>query len=332
VVSAGDPHFPLGATATFRVDSPSTQAGSSFEHVTGLDPNTGVEKWTFYTGGASSAMTPLYNKGNLYWVAGDGQAWAINADSGAPVPAFMNSVGSPKLKLGGFNTISSANIYRQPGNKPAIMVVGKAMPDEFVGIDLNSATVLWRQTFPDTYVAGFSAVSPAVDQARGLVISTVFIGPDTTTGPVTVTAFALNAKTGAIVWTRDLATGTTPFGFVGPTPVIDNNTVYFNNPLGGAVTALDVRTGAVVWQTAVTSTPGKPSWGPGVVYQHARLIQPVGEDLLTFDALNGALLNRHHVGGAFIYNHPTVVGDTLYIGNSWGWALAMPTNTVTGGM
>ena len=330
VVSAGDPYFPLGATATFKSNSPTTQLGGGFEHLTGIDPQTGIEKWTFDTDGATSAMTPLYHNGNLYWVAGDGQVWAINADTGAPVTAFMNSVGSPKLKLGGFNAISSANIYRQPDDRSPIMVVGKAMADEFVGIDLDNATVLWTQTLPNTYVTGFSAVSPAVDQKRGLVISTVLVGPDTTTGPVTLTAFALDAKTGAIQWTQALATGDAPYGFVGSTPLIDNNLVYLSDPLNQTVAALDVRSGAVQWQTPVATTPGKPSWGPGVVVNHSRLIQPVGAELVTFDARKGTLLNHYSVGGAFTYNHPTVIGDTLYIGNSWGWALALPVNAVMG--
>jgi hypothetical protein len=30
------------------------------------------------------------------------------------------------------------------------------------------------------------------------------------------------------------------------------------------------------------------------------------------------------------YNHPTVIGKTLYIGNSWGWVTAIPLVTVTG--
>ncbi len=332
VVSAGDPTLPLGSTGAFRADSSGTQIGGSFEHVTGIDPVTGVEKWTFYTDGATSAMTPLYDNGNLYWVAGDGQIWAINADTGAPVPAFMNSVGSPKFNVGGFNVFSSANVYHQPGKRPGIMVVGKAMPDEMVGIDLSNGSILWRQTIADTYVTGFSAVSPLVDQNRGLVVSSVLVGPDTPTGPVTLTAFALDAKTGAIKWSRGLATGAVPFGFVGAVPTLDNNSVFMNNPLDQTVVAMDVRNGAELWRTPVAAAPGKPSWGPGVVVKHSRLIQAVGEQLLTFDSGTGALLNNYHVGGAFTYNHPTVLGDTLYIGNSWGWALAVPVDTVTAGM
>lgn len=330
IVSSGDPHFPLGSTGSFRADSPNTQAGSGFQNLAGLDPITGMEKWTFFTAGATSAMTPLYSNGNLYWVAGDGQVWAINAETGAPVSTFMNSVGSPKLNLGGFNAISSANIYRQPGQQAPLMVLGKAMPDEFVAINLKDASVAWKQTLPDTYVTGFSAVSPAVDQNRGLVISSVFVGADTIDGPVTLTAFALNAQNGDVVWTQPLSSGEAPYGFVGPTPVIDKNTVFMSNPMDQAVVALDVRDGSQLWQTPVAMSAGKPSWGPGVVVNHSRLIQPVGDSLVTFDARSGTQLNSYKVGGAFTYNHPTVLGETLYIGNSWGWALARPVSEVTG--
>lgn len=330
IVSAGDQQFPLGATSAFKADSPSTRLGGSFEHVTGLDPFTGVEKWTFYTDGATSAMTPLYDRGNLYWVAGDGQLWAVNADTGAPVAALMDGVGSPKVNLGGFNAISSANVYRRPGKSSSIMVVGKAMPDALIGIDLATGAVLWQHALPETYVTGYSAVSPAVDQNRGLVVSTVLIGPDTTDGITVLTAFAVNAVTGELIWSRDLSAAEAPFGFVGATPVIDNNTVYLYDALGQKQTALDVRSGAVLWNTDVATTPGKPSWGPGTVIKHSRLIQPAGEDLLTFDARTGTLLNRYHVGGAFTYNHATVLGETLYVGNSWGWALAIPLDEVIG--
>ncbi len=330
VVSAGDQQFPLGATGAFKSDSPDTQLGGSFEHLTGLDPRTGTEKWTFYTDGASSAMTPLFDKGNLYWVAGDGQLWAINADTGAPVPALMDGVGSPKIKLSGFNALSSANIYRRPGRQSPLMIVGKAMPDELVGLDLATGAIIWEHSLPGTYVTGYSSGSPAIDQSRGLVVSTVLIGPDTTDSAVVLTAFALDAATGQVVWTRDLSTAEAPYGFVAPTPTIDNNTVFIYDALGQAVSAFDVRSGAPLWSTPVPSASGKPSWGPGVVVKHSRLIQAIGEDLVTFNARTGNVLNRFHVGGAFTYNFPTVLGETLYVGNSWGWVLALPTDTVTG--
>jgi len=332
VVSAGDPYFPLGSTSAFKANSPSTQVGSSFQHVTGLDPTTGVEKWTFYTDGATSAMTPLYNDGNLYWVAGDGQVWAINADSGAPVPAFMNSVGSPKLKLGGFNAISSANVYYQSGGRPDIMVVGKAMPNEFYGIDLSNAQILWKQALPGVriYDTGFSAVSPAVDQRKGLILSTVLVNADSTTNTATLMAFALDAATGALAWTKMLGTGAIPYGFAGSTPVLDVfGKLYVNNPMVKKVISLDGSTGTIRWQAPVAVEDGKLSWGPGVVVG-TKLIVPVGPYLYTFNTRTGRELNALYVGGSFTYNNPTVLGDTLYTGNSWGWVLAIPLGFVTG--
>ena len=57
---------------------------------------------------------------------------------------------------------------------------------------------------------------------------------------------------------------------------------------------------------------------------------PIGSYLYTYDTKTGSELNALYVGGSFTYNNPAVIGDTLYIGNSWGWVLAIPLGIVTG--
>lgn len=335
VVSAGDPWMALGTTGLFRSNSPATSLGDGFQHLMGLDPLTGVEKWRFYTAG-TNAMTPLYNKGNLYWVNGEGSVWAINADTGAPVEPFMDADGYPILTLDDFNAVASANIYYQASKgKPDIMVVGTAMGNVFYGIDLSNAQILWEQTLPgvELYVTGFSSVPPAVDQNSGLVISTVVVNADTTSNTASLMAFALNAKTGALVWTRMLEQGPIPYGFVGSPPVLTNaGNTYFFNPLTNRVVSLKGNSGDIRWQALVQpslSIAGKLSWAPGVVV-NTKLIVPVGPYLYTYDTRTGSELNSLHVGGSFTYNNPTVIGDTLYIGNSWGSVLAIPLGMVTG--
>lgn len=332
VVGGGDPWLNLGGTGTFRTQSPSTKIGDNWGYLRGLSPTTGIEKWTVYSGLGTSSMTPLYSKGNLYWVNGQGQVWAVNADSGEPVAPFMDADGLPVLSLGGFNAISSANVYRQ--GKTDIMVVGMTMPNRMVAINLSTAAVVWTQnlaSFGTTYLTGFATVPPAVSQRNGLVVSTVLINADITNNTITQLAFALDALTGAVVWTQPIATGPIPVGgFVGPTPLLDSSRVYLNNPVGSNVVALDLSTGANKWQTPVTTPPGRFSWGPGVLVKGGKLIQPIGPTLYTFNAATGAVLNQYTVGGSMTYNHPTVVGKTMYIGNSWGWVSAIPIKTVTG--
>ena len=331
VVGGGDPWLNLGGTGMFKARSPKTKVGDNWGYLRGLHPETGVEKWTVYSGLGTSSMTPLYNKGNLYWVNGQGRVWAINADSGKPVAPFMNDEGLPTVSLGGFNAISSANVYRQSGGD--IMVVGMTMPNRMVAINLATGAVVWKQTLESvgtTYLTGFAAVSPAVSQRESLVVSTVLINADVNTNTVTQLAFALNARTGAIAWTQPIGSGAIPVGgFVGPTPLLDDDQVYLNNPIGRNVVALDLGTGQSEWQTPVSTPDGKFSWGPGVLVK-GRLIQPVGPALYTLNASTGEVLKKYTLGGSMTYNHPTVIGQTLYVGNSWGWVTALPLQAVTG--
>ncbi len=335
VVSAGDPWMDLGTTGLFRSNSPAAGIGDGFQHLMGLDPVTGIEKWRFYTAG-TNAMTPLYYNGNLYWINGEGSVWAINADTGAPIAPFMDADGYPILTLGGFNAVASANIYYQTGNQPGIMVVGKAMANEFYGIDLSNAQILWKQTLPGVrvYFTGFSAVPPAVDQKNGLVISTAVVNADATANTASLMAFAVDVKTGAFVWTRMFGPGTIPYGFVGSTPLLLDSVgnVYLFNPLASRVVCLKGSTGAILWETLAqpsAPTAGRFSWGPGVVVV-TKLIMPMGPYLYTYDTRTGSELNALYVGGSFTYNNPAVIGDTLYIGNSWGSVLAIPLGFVTG--
>lgn len=332
VISGGDPWFALRDTENFAQANPATELGGRFGTLIGLDPATGVEKWTFYSGNGTSGMTPLYHKNRLHWINGDGRVWAVDADTGTPAAPFMGADGRPVLDVGGFNAVSSTNIYYQPDKRPAIMIAGKALPHEILGIDLDNATVRWRQSLAPyaVYRTGFSAVPPAVDQNRGLVVGTVFVNPAEEDRQATLLAYALDAASGAVAWTRELGRGRVPYGYVGPTPMIDDNRVFLVDPIWNKMVALDLRTGDTSWETPFDAVEGRPSFGPGVV-TGGRLIQALGDELQTFDARTGRLVARVRIGGAFIYQHPTVVGDTLYIGNSWGWALALPVSEITGG-
>lgn len=330
IVSSGDPWMNLGATGAFRQKSSSASLGDNWASVRAYDRQLGIEKWAVYTANGTSAMTPLYYNGNLYWVNGDGKVWAVNADTGAAVAPFMAD-GQPVLSLGGFNAISSANIHRRADGS-AVMVVGMAMPNRMVAIDLTTASVAWTQDLASVapiYLTGFAPVSPAVSQDRDLVVGTVLANADATTETASVLAYALDASSGSVVWSQYIGTGALPKGVAGVNPVIDAERAYFHNPIDSSIYALDLASGEPVWQSSVVEKAGKPSWGQGALVR-GKLIQPVGEDLVTLDAATGEVQNTYHVGGAFTYNFPTVAGNTVYIGNSWGWALALPLQEVTG--
>lgn len=324
IVAAGDPWLNLGNTGQFLANSPATFIGDSIASVQGLDPYTGEEKWTVFSGNGTSAMTPLYDDGNLYWLNGEAKIWAVNADSGQPVSPFMDADGLPTLSLGAFNAISSANIYKA-SNKSRLMIVGTAMPNRLWAIDLETASVAWNYAATEfnTYVTGFATTSPAVHQVKGIVLTTVLADADLPSNSIDVTVVALDAITGTEMWSHSLGRGSIPAGFVSPTPLINGETAIIHNPLTQTISAINITSGALHWQTTVDEAAGKYSWAPGVVVGN-KLIVPVGEDLFTLQANNGKVVNRYHIGGAMTYNNPSVVGRTLYIGNSWGWVSAIP--------
>lgn len=330
IASSGDQFFALASTARFSSGASNALVFGNFEYVTSIERQTGKEQWTVFSGTGTSAMTPLLHAGNLYWITGDGSVWAVDAATGAPVSPFMDADYKASIKLGGFNVLSAANVYHR-SNAGDLMIAGAAMPHQVVGIDLASAAVVWQQDFVplNIYDTGFATSSVAVDQARGLAIGTVLVDGDAAANTSTILAYAVDTQTGALVWTQAIGSGSLPIGYSAPTGVLDADTAYFNNPLTNTVVALDLQTGAVNWQTLVSGTDGRPSWGPGVIVG-SKLIQPVGSTLVTLDTATGNLLNTLPVGGAFMYNNPSVAGSTLYIGNSWGWVLAYPLGEVTG--
>lgn len=371
VVGSGDPWFNFASVGAYATHNP-VHLGASFQALHGLDPMTGREEWTFYNRG-TDMMTPLYYNGNLYWVNGNGNVWAINADTGNPVEPFVVD-GNPTLHLPGYNTIDSGNIYQSPNGGPAIMVVGTMNSPMLYGINLSTDTVVWSQQVSTSVIpySGFGDVTPVTDQQDGLIIGDVLVsggttssttalpstgfgstmpvsprnvhlptpgtpyGPSTgptltppqTTGSSTASllAYAVNAQTGQVVWTQNLGSGYIPDGFTGSVPVLNNGTVYLGNPLTGSEFALNAQTGTPVWSEAL----GQTAEAPGVVVG-SDLIQPAGPYLFTLDTQTGKILNQFRGGGYYLDNNPTVVGQTLYIGNAWGWVQAFPLSLVTAG-
>ncbi len=345
VVGGGDPYFDLGSTGDFASQSPATSVGAMLQHVTGLDPRTGNEKWTVWTGPGTSDQTPLYHRGNLYWINGQGKLYAVDADTGVPVQPLMDTEGHPTVTLDGFNAISTPNIFVVGAKRNTratlvsatgqpLLIVGLGAPARMVAIDLNTGAQVWSQPLTGQNVAltGFAATTVAVDQGSGVIVGSVLVDADDVANTSTLLSFGLDAATGQVLWTKVLGSGEYPEGWVAATPVIStvNGLAYFASPLSDDVVAINVQTGAEAWRTAVTFPNGKLTWGPGVLLGKTqnRLVQAVGPDLYVFDASNGIVVDMKHVGGSMTYNNPVAVGDSVVVGNSWGWVTALNFDSV----
>jgi outer membrane protein assembly factor BamB len=172
-------------------------------------------------------------------------------------------------------------------------------------------------------ITGFATVSPAVDQSRGMLISTVLADEDLATNSVDVVAYALNASTGQLLWSQSLGRGAIPSGFTAATALLDGDRVYLHNPLTQTAIALNSTDGVIQWSSSIAAPEGKLSWGAGVIVDK-QLILPAGPSLYTIEVATGKVLARYDIGGSMTYNSPTIVGQTLYVGNGWGWVSAIP--------
>jgi outer membrane protein assembly factor BamB len=176
--------------------------------------------------------------------------------------------------------------------------------------------VAWKKTTPD---GGIIHSTPTV--AGGCVFTGTDLG----------NVYALNADTGDVVWTRNVAeSGGSNFaegsGIVGAPAISEGRVIVpATAPTGGVLTALDQVTGAVIWQTVVDDDDGSgldssPVPFNGMIFQAFK-----GDESSTHshpgfvfvDAATGAILKRtfnipqadYDTGdyrGASIINTPSV--------------------------
>jgi polyvinyl alcohol dehydrogenase (cytochrome) len=223
--------------------------------------------------------------------------------------------------------------------------------DSVVALDLETGAVKWS-----TRLQGYDAwnvacelpgpprpkcpdpTGPDYDFAQGAMLFTAAgdHGPRTLLGAGQKSGifWALDPATGAVVWSTVVGPGGKTGGMEWGSAT-DGSRVYVavtnsehqpytlvpsgKTTKGGAWSALDAGTGAILWQTAA---PGrrKLAMGPvsvanGVVY--AGSMARSGDNMFALDAASGAILWRFDSGGS-VNSGPAVVDGTMYWGSGYG--------------
>jgi outer membrane protein assembly factor BamB len=169
------------------------------------------------------------------------------------------------------------------------------MSTSLYAFDAANGTLIWQQP------VGGSRGAPAV--VNGIVY----------TGSSAGGIFALNARTGAVIWTRTVATD------ISSAPAVVNGVVYVGGdyyPAQTVVYALNALNGAVIWnrtlQDATSFSDSSPAVANGVVY--------VSTDLKAwaFDASNGTLVWQHLAPIGHGQSAPGVANGVVYLGSSGG--------------
>ncbi|WP_416340601.1 pyrroloquinoline quinone-dependent dehydrogenase [Pantoea eucrina] len=226
------------ATPIFANDT--IYVGTPFDRLIALDPGTGKEKWHYDTKSPRKALTQpvLKNRGVSYWqaknpVAGeacqkivymgtvDAKLWALDADSGKPCENFANK---GVLDIDQWNTVNA---------KYPLSIL---QPPTVVG---------------DHLMIGWAGKDWAYAEAPPGTVFTV----NAQTGKLEWTFEAIpenvRTRTGtANVWTHmsaDEANGLVYLPVSSPSPNYWGGNRTESIPLGTSTTALDIKTGKVVW-------------------------------------------------------------------------------------
>jgi outer membrane protein assembly factor BamB len=288
-----------------------------------LDEYTGSLIWSFATG-SNIVATPAVGNGMVYLASKDFYVYGLDENTGSVIwrtPNIAPVVSSPVPADGKlfYGTLYSPS-------------AGRA---EFLALNPQDGTVLWRQTITD-YIEGSSAVSNgrvffgigarspalvvALNETTGTQLwaygsalaTTITTAPATANGNVFVgldsTRFlALNQATGAIVWSFN-----TPAGSNATTPAIYNGVVYFGTGQG-TVYARNATTGVQVW-SYTTPTGGAVTSSPAIALGSKTLFFGSNDRYLyALNMMTGGFLWRYLTTGQ-VSSSPTVADSRVFFG------------------
>ncbi len=300
-VSTGNAYFNYANTMLYVRGQRPTR-GPGLNSLYALDARTGRQIWVYHFPG-EAMPTAAYENGFLYIGTGDGHVYKLNAETGKP--AWISDIVS-------FVSMSS------PVLNDKFVFVGGTAPNFFYALDKNTGRIAWKMTLPRLVATGMGDCTPAY--ADGLVIQQATVETDDPQKPVANVLLALNSDTGAIVWRHQFAAGPTPPAMKTATPMIAEGKVFEGSPVTGEYYALDLKTGAELWNLRLgAQIRAGAALAGGVLY-----VPYKSGDIAAIRAADGVALGNKHVGGAFGPSSPVVVGGTLYVSNIYGWVVAMP--------
>jgi len=287
--------------------------GTGSNAIYGLDTATGKILWRLPLRG-EAMPTPVYQAGTIYWVTGERRFLAINASNGHIVW---------QLALPSFMSMSSPAQY---GN---LLIFGGARTYHEFAVDIKTHKLAWQYNWGSwkglPITNGVDDCPPAV--ANGMVFGngSASVDPDRHPGGlIRQFAFALDAKTGKMLWQYDQGDGhRTKFNAAG-VPTAIGNVVYVEAPGSKGLQALDQRNGHLIWK----ATLGASDRGGAIVDGSSLYITDDSGTLYHFNAGTGKLLHRMKNGGGMSTIGMVLVDGTLFIPSKAGVVEAIPTRSI----
>ena len=271
--------------------------------------------------GKGIPSSPAVHDGIVYFGSEDGKLYALNAASGATLwtagSTFYGITTSPTI-ANGFVYIgdSNGNLYvvsAKTGSTSLTYGTGYAIYSNaevvnktiYVGGDTGMSGTATLYAFPT--FSGTTSWATPLSTTSGVQSSVVFDNNTLFIGTEDGNFDALNATTGAMVWTYTVGTR------IDSSPTISHGIIYVGS-IDGKLYAFNEKTGQVLWSTA-TGGPifSSPAVSNGIVYVGSH-----DGKLYAFNALTGALVWAATTpqGSFGISSSPTVANGVVYVGSS----------------
>ncbi len=264
--------------------------------------------------------------------------------SGMPTPAILAGVlvhhdGSGRIT--GMDPMTGRVLYERNVHSVASMsaalpvderrfVTAGVLHNAVLKVDALTGSVVWRSNpFPEN-ASGLGDCPMATDGER---IFGEYVVPDAQPGSVNIGqsvrehAYALDVRTGSLVWDVALQNGALPIRNEAGIPVVANGLVYIGGAAAPWVSALDAKTGRVLWQKQIYG-PVKSAFAVknGVLY-----FGDMAGYIWSLNAQSGARIGVKPMPTSFNVGSPIIVGRTLMIGSFTGSVYAVPLQAIREG-
>jgi outer membrane protein assembly factor BamB len=245
---------------------------------TSAGPMTNETMWNYTTGADGVPGSPAVVNGIVYIGSDDGNLYALNATTGTLI--WNYTVGPPGQSS---PAVANGIVYIAAGYY------------YFYALNATTGTLIWKIPLG----AGMF-YSPAVAGGIVYVSSTADSTP-----PFPAMVYALNASSGARVWSYII-----PYrDVVESSPAVAGGIVYVG-VWGGTVYALNATTGAQVW----SQTIGLPVFYSSPAVVDGLLYEGGGDYVYALNATTGALVWMYLTGG-WVESSPAVAKGTVYVGS-----------------
>lgn len=320
-VTAGDTGFPFSQVLKYELSGgqASLVRGLMYSALYAFNRYTGRLVWRQDFHG-NAMPSPVIVGQTIYEPTGGGNLWALNANTGQL---------ERKTALGGFDSMSSPNVYVNPTTHQTEIIVGTSDSNHVVAVNATTGQILWTQkTALNIFNTGMGDNSPTVDETHNLVIQDSVVNFDKTLGTTNLAVYAMNATNGSVLWSTNLGVGSAPPAYKAGVSMVHDGIVYVGSPVTSTFYALNESTGSILWTFPfVGAGPAGAGRGNAVIADGVLWVA-AGPQIYALNPYTGQELGHYTPGGRFGIVNPVIVGGTMYVDNSYDWVQAIPLKTI----